>query len=356
MKVLMICVKKMDKGGIESYVMSLFRHFDHEKIKVDFLVHSNEDGCLEEEIESYGSKIYKLPRLARNPIKYINKLYTILKNGDYDIVHRHATASIMWIDLAVAKAAGVKVRIAHSHNTDWNHRFIHKLGIPLLNYYSTARFACSKKAGKWMYENNNFIVMNNGIDINNFIFKSGVRDQYREKMNFNGKYVVINVARCVPEKNQNWILKIVRELNDENFLFIVVGDGILLEDLKLEIRKSELENKVILLGNRDDVNNLLMASDLFILPSLFEGLPISMIEAQATGIPCIGSSNITDEVLLSKDSKLLPLDIAMWCDALRSYKQKQFDRSLGKNIVLKNNYFIEQTARQMEDFYLGCKQ
>ena len=353
MRILMICVKKLDKGGIETYVMSLFRHFNHGKIEVDFLVHSNEVGCLEEEIKSYGSKIYKLPRLGKNPIKYVKELSRILRDGDYDVVHRHATASIMWVDLALAKRAGIKRRIAHSHSTDWSHRIIHKMGIPILNYVSTDRFACSKKAGEWMFNKKNFIVMKNGIDENLFAFNRDIRNQYRKKFGWEEKYVIINVARCGPEKNQKWLIEMAKGLKNINVTFVIVGDGPLFDDLKTKVNDLRLGQTVLLLGSRDDISSLLISSDMFILPSIFEGLPISMIEAQCTGIPCIGSANITDEVILSESVKLLDLNFTSWQEYIKENIYKTYDRSFGQDVIINHHYSIKQTAKQMEDFYLN---
>lgn len=357
MKILMIAAKKMDKGGIESYLMSLFRYLPKD-IHIDFAVHSNEIGCYDKELLENESTIYRLPRLGKNPIKYSKQLYCLIKKGNYDIVHRHATASVMWVDLAIAKYAGCNNRIAHSHNADWNHRLLHKLFIPLLNHYSTTKFACSNKAGKWMYGKKSFQVMKNGIDVNTFKFNKNIRDEYRKKYTLDSKKVILMVARMVPEKNHLWFLNVISEVIKEkkDIIFVFAGDGILLDEFKNLIDERNLNDFILVLGSRNDISNLLSMSDIFVLPSLFEGLPITLIEAQSTGLQCLVSSNVTNEVDLGL-VRFMDLNVSKWKNIIISLKTlNEIERINCDSIIYKNNYSLEQTVQVMEENYRKCIQ
>ncbi|MCI8375940.1 MAG: glycosyltransferase family 1 protein [Lachnospiraceae bacterium] len=350
MKILMITVAKMDKGGIESYLMSLVRNFDHKNIHVDFVVHRQEKGGYEEEINSWGSKIYKLPRLSKHPIKYVKELLHVIKSGGYDIVHRHATASVMWIDLAIAKWAGVNIRIAHSHSSNWRIRWLHYLFRPLLKHYATDCFACSEKAGRWMYGDNRFVVMHNGIHIPNFTYSSAVREQYRKILNLETKRVIIHVGRLVPVKNHEWIIQIAEEMKNENVIFLFAGDGQLKQHLETMVKDKNLQEKVLFLGKRNDISGLMMASDVLLLPSKFEGMPVTLIEAQCCGLPCIVSENVTKEVDMGLVS-FLPYDLLSWKNMIMEIKNSDSNR---KNAYLKieeNNYSDNATARIMLAYY-----
>ena len=355
MRILMIAVRNLDKGGIESYLMSIYRSLPDD-IHIDFVIHSKDDGCYDEEVQNNGSIIYRLPRLGKKPIKYCNLLYRIIKTGDYDIVHRHATASVMWVDLAVAKYAGCNNRIAHSHNADWNHRAIHKLFIPFLNHYSTLKFACSNKAGKWMYGENSFQVMKNGINVNEFKFDNNIREEYRKKYNLDNKKIVLLVARMVPGKNHLWFLEVISEIvkEEENIIFVFAGDGELLEKFKKEVKERELTKYTLILGSRNDISNLLSMSDVFVLPSLFEGLPITLIEAQCTGLPCLISSNVTSEANLGL-VKILELKTNLWKDSIINIDiEDESKRSNSDAIIYNHNYSLEQTIKVLEELYRKC--
>ena len=354
MKILMIGVKKMDSGGIESYLMNLFRNLPS-SMHIDFVVHSNEKGYFDEEIRKKNCCVYTLPRFGRKPLKYIKELFLLLKKNDYDIVHRHATASIMWIDLFIAKLAGVKIRISHSHSSSWEHKIIHKLCIPMLNYISTDKFACSNAAGKWMYGNKKYIVMKNGIDINKFAYDSTIRKNYRYKYNLNDKKVVLMVARMVPVKNHLWFLDVVKEtlLIDKNIIFVFAGDGVLFEQFKQKVADSNLDKNVLILGDRKDIPILLSIADLFVLPSLFEGLPITVIEAQCSGLECVVSNRISSEVNLGKVS-ILELDSLKWALKISSTLSKDnANREFGTSLIYENKYSMSQTVKTMENYYIN---
>lgn len=353
----MIAVGKMDKGGIESYLMELYRYLVDKGIHVDFVVHRPDVGCYEEEIISNGSKVFKLPRLSRHPLKYFIQLRNVMRQGKYDIVHRHATASVMWVDLAIAKWAGIKTRIAHSHSSNWKHTFIHKVFRPLLNYYVTDRFACSNAAGEWMFGKSGFQVMNNGIDDVKFRFDEKVRNDYRKELGLTEKYVVINVARLSSEKNQQWLLDLAKQDKNDDVCYLIVGDGALRGELEEKRKNLQLEEKVLFLGAREDISALLSASDLFVLPSEFEGMPVTLVEAQCSGLRCVASSNVPQDGNFGM-VEFLDLDYSLWLDKIKCYKKdaEEIDRNNAYELIIANNYSNKSTVKVMEDYYRKCIQ
>ncbi len=353
-KVLMIGLGKMDQGGTESYLMSVFRNTDHNSIQMDFLVHRPEEGCYEEEIKKAGGKIIKLPRLREHPWRYCYRLFRVIRDGRYNIVHRHSTASVMWIDLLIAMTAGVRVRIAHSHNTDWEKHFIHYMGIPILNLLATDRFACSKEAGRWMFGRAKFHIMKNGINTRRFAFNQDSRIRYRELLNIGHKTAVLNVGRLVPEKNQKWIIDLASAMkSDPDIEFFIVGDGPLREELNLTIHKKGLSNKVHLLGQREDTACIMMACDMLILPSVFEGMGIVLIEAQCTGLPCIVSDALPREADAGK-CIFLKLDLMKWKQMILKMAGNVNDRSDSYQSAVRAGFEEKTTAKRVLEYYKRC--
>lgn len=353
-KVLMISVGRMDKGGIESYLMSLLRNTDSRQIHFDYVVHSQDTGCYEKEITERGCRIYKLPRLRSHPFKYLTELMQIMKKGKYDIVHRHATASVMWADLAIAKLAGVKVRIAHSHSSSWNHVMIHKMCRPVLNYVSTARLACSKEAGTWMYGRRKFHIAKNGINIDCFRYNEHIRNEYRKKLDIKGK-AVLNTGRLVYEKNQKFIVELAKNFKkiNDSIHFYIVGNGPLLPQLQLEICRGGVQDTVHLLGQRNDAAEIMMACDLMILPSKIEGMPIVLVEAQCTGLRCIASESVSHQADFGRCS-FIKLDIDSWKKEILCQLQVSADRTQAWAEVQNAGYSEKTTAKKVLEYYKRC--
>ncbi len=350
-------VGTMDLGGQETFIMNIFKNVDRTKYQFDFVVQSNNIGYYEEEIKEMGGKIYRITNFSKNPIKHIIELRRIFKDNHYDVFHRHANSSIIFIDLLVAKISKVKTRIAHCHSTHSNHNnVIHYIFRSFVNQTSNIRLACSKEAGLFMFGKSNFNVINNGINIKQFLFNQKTRKKIRKELNILDDSLVIgHVGRFAPEKNHDFIINFFERIQEKginNTILMLIGDGPCMDKIKKQVSSKKLEEKVIFLGNKNNVYDYLQAMDIFVFPSLYEGLGISLIEAQASGLKCIVSDRIPDEAIVTKNVIKKELDaIDDWTNILLEFQENEYDRAVfSKNDKL-YSYDIINTTNEICKIY-----
>lgn len=341
-------IGKWKGGGVESVVMNYYRHIDRNKIQFDFLIDEDSTNIPTEEIEKLGGKIILIPPYQKLP-KYIKALKKIFKENNYHIVHSHIN-TLSVFPLYAAKKAGVKVRIAHSHSTsnpkEVLRNIIKYILKPLSKKYATDYFACSEFAGRWLFGNKAFdkgkvTIIHNAIDIDKFKFDEKARKSIRQELEIAEDTLVIgHVGRFMKQKNHTFLIEVFNEVHKENpnSKLILVGEGPLLEKIKEKAKKLGLNDSVLFLGQRKDVNKLYSAMDVFCLPSLYEGLPVVGIEAQAASIKCIFSNNITAETVISKNTDRLKINRKMWVDAIvASSAQSQKKTKINIQYNIHNN-------------------
>jgi glycosyltransferase involved in cell wall biosynthesis len=348
----------MDKGGISSFMMNYYRHFDHSKLQIDFVVHGQKN-YYADEIKSSGGKIYVLPQKSKHPFVYNRELKHIFINGNYDIVHTHMDAMGAWV-LKTAKQCGIPVRIAHSHNTQ--HLTNNPLHIVLLesarkqiNKYATHCMACSESAGKWLFGKHDFQVVRNAIDINKFLFNKTARNEVRKEWNVENNFLIGNIARFDTQKNHLFLLDVFAGVHKHflNTKLMLVGDGILRNSIELRIKKLQIQDAVILTGVRDDVERFYNAFDLFILPSLFEGLGIVSIESQINGCITLLSDQIPLEAKIAENVEFLSLDRNSWTKRLEQIISENPPRTAAGFDYKNSGYNIETEAKKLQEFYLN---
>lgn len=352
----------MNRGGIETFIMNVYRNINRNKVQFDFLVHKDEVGDYDKEILALGGKIYKIPYVNKvGPIKYPRILYNFFKeHSEYNIVHSHMNL-VSGVILKEAKNAGVKYTIAHGHSTNdmgrFYERFYKKLVGTYLNKYSDYKFACSREAANYIFKeegSKDCIIIKNGVDLSKFKVTNADVMKVKKEMNIKDNSLVIgNVARFSQVKNHKFLIDVFYEISrkNENAILVLVGDGELKQDIVDKVNKYGIEDKVIFTGIREDIPCIMKMFNVFILPSFFEGLGIVLIEAQACGIKCIVSKNITKEADMNM-GLLTYLDINdsinMWADeAIRPYSHP--DNTL-RNIE-SLGYDIKKVASFIEDFY-----
>lgn len=317
---------KMNGGGVESVVMNYYRHIDRERVQFDFLVDSDSTHVPEGEILSLGGRVFKIPPY-QHPMQYRRALLQLFRQHDWKIVHSNINALSVF-PLSVAKKAEIPVRIAHSHSTMGKGEYLKnsiKLVLrPFSNIYPTERFACSKYAGEWLFgDNANFTIIPNAIPLDQFRFNSHVRQRVRRELSIAPDTLLIgHVGRFMPQKNQRFLIDVLKDFQQrrEKVRLAFVGEGPDIDSMKEYTNTVGLQDQVLFLGQQPDVSQYYSAFDVFCLPSLYEGLCVVGIEAQCAGVPCIFSSNVTDEVNVSGHAQFLPIDSPKeWAHALECY-------------------------------------
>lgn len=348
-------VPNMQAGGLETLIMNLYRNIDRRKFQFDFLVHYKKECFYDKEIECLGGKIYRFSlREDNNIFKYKKELDNFFKqHKEYKIIHCHM-ASIGNMVFNVAKKNGVKIRIAHSHNSDTENTLkglIKGMLIKTFKYTSTYNLACSKKAGEFLFRNKKFEILPNGIDLEKFKFNIQKRNEIREKLNLKEKFVLGHIGRFCKQKNYDFLLDVFYEVQkvNENSELLLVGTGELEEKIKEKVKKLGISSKVLFLGNRDDVNELYSAMDLFIFPSKFEGLGIVLIEAQASGLLTICSEQIPNEVMVSDRIKKIKLEKELWKKEILKNQNKK--RYLLEDYNKINDFDIKKVSKRLEEIY-----
>lgn len=356
-KVLVIATTRLGYEGITSVIMNYYRNINLDKIKYDFILGSGAMDWVINEIKDKGGDIYNIPIRNKNPLKYLFKLVRIIKKNKYKIIHVHGNSSTIYLEMLAAKLSNVPIRIAHSHNSTCNHKFIHYLLKKPLNKIITNPIACSKLAGNWLY-NKEYTIINNGIDIEKFIYNEKIRNEYRKKFDIENRFVIGHIGHFSYQKNHEFLLNIFKEIykKEPSAILILIGDGKLRKEIEDQIENLKIEKNVILLGKRDDIFNIIQAMDVFLFPSRFEGLPVSLVEVQAAGIQCIVSDAITKECNITGKVKYISLkkDKVYWAEEVVKLN-KYYIRNDVKDKLLKSNFNIKNEVKKLEEIYLSNK-
>lgn len=349
---------KLICGGVESFLMNIYRHLDRTKIQFDFLVHYKERFFYDDEVEKLGGKIYRLSfRNDNNYFKYKKDLREFFySHQEYQIVwgHMDGLASIY---LKVAKECGVKTTICHSHITspELSFKGIIKGFLKRNTWkYCDYRFACSTEAGKYLYGNHEFQLIHNAIEIEKFSFDKKVRNIIRNLYGWENKIVIGHIGRFFPQKNHSYLIEVFDRVvkQDENFVLCLCGDGEDKENIEQIVKEKGLSKKVTFTGNISNVNEYYQAFDIFVMPSLYEGLPVTGVEAQTSGLKCIFADTITPEVNLVRENvSFLGIsedDIAGWERIIQDnciYERKDCSK-----IVSDAGYSITSLSKYITNF------
>lgn len=349
-------VTHMNRGGLETMIMNYYRNIDREKIQFDFLVHRQENADYDEEILSMGGEIYRISRLNPFDRSYRKELETFFEqHKEYQTVHVHQDC-MSSIILKAAKKCGVKVRIAHSHSSSQDKdikypiKLIYRYFIPK---YATHLMACSDAAGKWMFRSAKFEIINNAIDSKMYSFDEVKRKNIREKLEIQSdEFLIGHVGRFCYPKNHHFLIDIFKKVNRKvPAKLLLVGEGELRPEIEEKVEKLGLKEQVIFTGLRSDVSDLLQAMDVFVFPSHYEGLPVTLIEAQAAGLPCLISDGVPIECKKTGlvEQKLLSRSADEWAEDI--LKLKIIPRRNMYQDIVKAGYDIQENARRLSKIY-----
>lgn len=351
---------QMNNAGTEKVIMTLYKNIDRTKVTFDFLV--QKDGLLDNEILTLGGKIYKIAFV--NKRQYYDELVDFLKKSEYKIMHVH-TQGNMELILKAGKEAGIKCRIIHSHNARQDLLPLLKILTLKRNFkikkYATDFFACSTDAAKWLFpfNYNDAKIVYNAVNVEKFSFDKNIRKIEREKLNISeNERVIVNVGRFARQKNHKKIFEIAKQLikEDKNIKILLIGEGPLKEKIIKKVKNNKMDSNFIFTGNRKDVNNLLMAGDLFLFPSFHEGLGIVLVEAQFSGLRCVASNNVPLEADIGMGlMKRISLHRTNKYWAKYIMKNLTVTTLKRENLVYdieNSNYNIKNIINGIEDFYI----
>ena len=350
----------MDRGGAENMIMNLYRNIDRSKVQFDFVENEGDEAAFDNEIQNLGGRVYRCPRYrGKNHLTYIKwwKEFFETHSGEYPIVHGHigSTAAIY---LSIAKKYGCYT-IAHSHSAGVGSAMYRMCAYPT-RYVADHFFACSKDAGISRYGRNvgnnanRCQVLNNAIDTWKFAFNLETRCQFRRSLRIAEDALVIgHVGRFVDSKNHLFLIDVFQKVHtrNPNSVLLLVGDGELRPQIAAAIAHANLEDSVVMTGVQSNVWEYYQAMDVFVFPSVYEGLPVSMVEAQTSGLPCCISANVPQETAITDLVEFIPLESGAnhWAD--RVLQRAKDPRRDMRNEIKQAGFDVSATSKWLEDFY-----
>lgn len=353
-------------GGIETFLFNLYEYIDRSRYEFEFITQFD-NPAFEKEIISMGGKIHKVHSL-KQPLLYCRDIVEIMKNG-YDFIHLHKNSAINIFPYILAYSKYDGRIISHAHNTaptcGGSLKFMHYINRYFLNKFSVYRFACSELAGEWLYGmSRGFDIVKNGIDTDKYSFSLDTRKKLRDVLSIPQNAVVIgHIGRFVEQKNHKRILDIFEEVSkrQSNSYLLLIGKGELMDLIISSTQKSPAKKRILFLGERSDIPDLLSTMDIFLMPSLYEGLPISAIEAQASGLKLFLSDTISKETQLIDDVKWFSLfddnnRIVNQLIADAEPNQSIFDRLKRNHLVKSSGFDIKSTVSHIDKIYLKLNQ
>lgn len=355
-------VTHMNRGGLETMIMNYYRKIDKNKIQFDFLTHrpANEIKDYDTEIKELGGKIFHLPRLNPFSFKYHKALTEFFEeHAEYQIIHVHQDCMSSVI-LKHAKRAGVPVRIAHCHSSNQDRNILYPVKLfykKKIKKYATHMLACGIIAGNWMFGDDvRFNVLPNAIDLEQYIYSLEVRDRVRSEFNIDSDtFVIGNVGRFCKVKNHTFLVDVFGEVLKENSKakLVLVGKGENMGRIRSKVKEMGIESSVLFLGVRKDVCELLQMMDIFVAPSIYEGVPVSIIEAQAAGLRCVISSGIPMDCKITDLVTQIGLDKGIYYWSEHILNNCIYQRTNRSEDIKKNHYDIAENAKRLQNLYLN---
>jgi glycosyltransferase involved in cell wall biosynthesis len=353
-------LSSLDGGGVEMMLYNYYSNMDHSRIRFDFVTHSPKQGMLEAPLRVMGCNIYHVTPKHTSIFRNIIEIDRIIKNNNYDIVQCHQNF-LSFTTLICARLRGVKVRIVHAHGCKQNESFITKTSNILLRKMNRIganyNFACGNNAGKWLFgknwlTGNHYKIINNAIDTVSFRFDPVVRKRMRSEYNAVEHTVLLHVGRFSTEKNHIYLIKIMSLLNRKcpgKYVLFLVGSGPLETEIRELVNAMNLENAIYFMGNRENISDFMSMADIFLLPSFHEGFPVTLVEAQASGLQVIVSKSISKETRLTNNIKYLQNNSpSYWVKIILENKSTNYDRKKYSRIINEGGFDVEYQSKQYE--------
>ncbi|AQR54318.1 hypothetical protein BTJ08_03900 [Lactobacillus delbrueckii subsp. bulgaricus] len=345
-------------GGVETFMTNINRYIDHSKFKMDFLVHQQIAEKYVNDIENTEARIFTVPGVKEGVLTFLKELFSFYRKHDYDIVHLNECSADFFIYCLPLLFNRKTKLIVHSHNGSTSQKSIHVFLRLVQNKRANEKWSCSDEATKWMYKNDKDVtVIRNGIDVQNYLFSTEIRKSVRNELGIENKVVVGSVARFEKQKNHKKIIDVFNEYHkgNKNSILLLVGKGSLRKKVEEYVKRLNLQDVVMFLGVRNDINQLLMAMDVFIMPSLYEGLPFVAVEAQAASLPILISDTVSKEVYITDLVHTVGLDVSddIWAKQIDLvYKTEEERATVAYQKQLDSaGYNIRTVCKQVEELY-----
>ena len=362
MKRILFISHHLNRAGTEAFMMSVCRGIDHSRFQVDFLIYDQAETDYIQEVESTGSKVWRVPSRRESPWGWYRSLKRFFREHarEYEAIHYCGNGLTAIAPIVFAYIYNVPIRIAHAHSSSssgLHNRLLHFLQRGIVRRLTTHHFACSSSAAKWFFGNSPAVVVKNGIDTARFAYKPQVRDEARERFAIQPPTKVIgHVGRFCEEKNHAFLLEVFAEYlrTQPDTLLLLVGVGPLMDDVRQRAVALQISDKVRFLGECRNVDELVQAFDLFLMPSTFEGQPFVLIEAQCAGLPCLVSDVVSNDICLTENIAKLSLEQApaIWADKITSMLDS-FCRTDGRKAIEDKGYSVAETITYLEQVYEG---
>lgn len=353
----------LDDGGVERFLLNYYKEMNRSQYKFDIVVPGQHVGILEKQFIELGCNVFHVCKFSDNPIKNIAETARVVKKGNYDVVHCHGYKSVE--GLILGKLFGINNRIVHSHmvipNETSGIKFKRKFIVLICKLFATSWWACGIDAGKWLFGAKAFkqgkvTVVPNAIQLDTYKFDETAEKKLRAQFQISpGVKILGNVARLSLQKNQEFLLESFAKIPmGKDYILLLVGSGELRQKLELKSKQLEIFDRVRFLGSRNDVPNLLSLFDLFILPSKFEGLPVSLVEAQASGLKCLVSDTVTTEVNVTGNIKYVSLKSGQdkWAKEIIKLADEVNNRDLSVKKMKNGMFDIITQSNNLQNLYL----
>lgn len=358
----LIVVGGLGHEGISNSVLNYLEHINPNKLDVHLgIAGIAEEDCIER-IDKDKIQIHYLPGRNTKPIKYMIELSKLVRQEKFDIVHVHGNSATLAVDLLAAKVGGCKNRIAHSHNTMCVHKKADKILRGLFKKVCTECFACGELAGKWLFGEKRFQIIPNAVNTEKFNYSNSIREKSRVELGIGNEILIGHIGCFNNVKNHEFLIQIFADLLKEKkeAKLLLVGEGEKEEQIKQLVKMQGIEDAVIFYGVTDRVPELLMAMDVFVLPSLYEGLPCVLVEAQASGLPCVVSDTVSKEAKLTDLVEFISLDepVQKWGELIleRAHEDRGKACFNAQEKLIVQHYEIKSCVRYLEKLYLEIAQ
>ena len=372
LRILFVFGCPLKKGGTENVMINIVKNIDRDRFHIDFLIFDKTPDQSDDKkyLESLGCRFYQITARGVDRKLHNRELDEFFRDHEYDIVHTHMDA-IGEEALKAAKKYGIKALIAHSHNTDQLDNpkglkdHLHKCYLiyekHLLRRYAEYFVACSPEAGKWLFgdkicNSEKYLLLKNSIDSSAYSFDEETRNEVRKELGLEGRKVIIHVGQFRTQKNHGKVIEVFNELHerDESFALVLVGTGEEQDNIKSKVEELGLKEDVLFLGNRNDIPELLMSADVFLFPSLYEGLGIALLEAQAADLICVVSDTIPELAVLTEKVKAVNLteSASVWGDIVEEMMGKYTVRRDRSELFTEKGYDINAQIKVLESFYM----